>query len=467
MTLLDLFLTPVYLLVFYLIAYQIKPHVTDRNTAPYFIPGLTVKFVGALALGMIYQFYYGGGDTFNFYLDSTHIFDAFVSNPIKGFKLLFTSNKFDPEVYQWASRIYFWDDSSSRFVVKIAGLFSLFSFNSYAVIACFFATVSYSGLWNLYRTFYRMYPHLNKPVAYAVLFVPSVFFWGSGYMKDTITMAAVGWAVYSVYQLFILKRGVFFNAVILLAALYVLYSIKIYILLSLTPGLILWVFLRYTKDIRNTFFRYVLTPFMLVIAGALGFYAVQKIGESNARYSLEAMSETAEITARWLTQMGELQGGSVYSLGDYDYSTAGMIRKAIPAINVTLFRPYVWETRNPVMFLSALESLFMLLFTVYVVYKKGIQGFFRAISNDPFVLFCLIFAISFSFAVGISTYNFGSLVRYKIPMLPFYLMAMLAILHPQGRRVVVKRRRKVSSLETTENPASTVSRPRLPIAWRS
>ena len=49
--------------------------------------------------------------------------------------------------------------------------------------------------------------------------------------------------------------------------------------------------------------------------------------------------------------------------------------------------------------------------------------------NNPNVLFTLIFSIAFAFAVGVSTFNFGTLVRYKIPLLPFFLVALILILH--------------------------------------
>lgn len=463
----DLFLTPLYLVVFYALAYWIRPYVTDRYTAAYFIPGYTVKIIGALALGAVYQFYYAGGDTYVFYHDSTIINNVIQEDFLSGIKLLYTSNRFDSAILSYAGRLYHFNDPSTYFIIKLAAILSFFAFNSYAVIACMFATISYSGLWNLYRTFYRLYPHLYKPLAYAVLFIPSVFFWGSGYLKDSITLAAVGWAVYCFYLIFAKKQNVTKNVIILIAAFYVLYVVKIYILLCILPALIVWIFLLHTNHIKSSLFRYVLTPVIMVAAGVIAFFAIQKIGEGSHRYSLEGMAATAEETARWLAYLGELQGGSVYSLGDFDYSTAGMLRKAIPAINVTLFRPYLWEVRNPIMLLSALESLFMFLFTGYVVYKKGVKGFFKAIGKDPFVLFCLIFAVSFSFAVGISTYNFGSLVRYKIPMMPFYITALLAIRYPRGRRRVVKRRRKLDELDATENRSSTVSRPRLPIAFRN
>jgi hypothetical protein len=44
----DLFLTPIYLLLIYAAAYAIRPRVANHYTKKFFIPGLTVKVVGAL-----------------------------------------------------------------------------------------------------------------------------------------------------------------------------------------------------------------------------------------------------------------------------------------------------------------------------------------------------------------------------------------------------------------------------------
>lgn len=38
--------------------------------------------------------------------------------------------------------------------------------------------------------------------------------------------------------------------------------------------------------------------------------------------------------------------------------------------------------------------------------------------------FSLIFSLFFAFSVGISTSNFGSLVRYRIPVLPFFVACL-------------------------------------------
>jgi len=54
--------------------------------------------------------------------------------------------------------------------------------------------------------------------------------------------------------------------------------------------------------------------------------------------------------------------------------------------------------------------------------------------NDPTIQFCLIFSVIFAFAVGISSYNFGALSRYKIPCLPFYAVALVLIHYKNAPR---------------------------------
>lgn len=102
-----------------------------------------------------------------------------------------------------------------------------------------------------------------------------------------------------------------------------------------------------------------------------------------------------------------------------------MLKLAPAAINVSLFRPYLWEVKNPLMLLAAVESFCVLAFTLYVIWRKKFL-IFGALSN-PNVIFTLIFSISFAFAVGVSTFNFGTLVRYRVPVAPFFLTALIII----------------------------------------
>jgi hypothetical protein len=428
MELKDFFITPVTLAIIFAMAYYYRNRTTDNLIKKYFIPALAVKIIGAISVGLVYQFYYQGGDTFNFHMGSKQIYEAFWDSPVKAFQLIFADGEYKPSTLNYALKVHVYRDLPSYFVVRVAGIFDILTFHTYSATASLFALLSFTGMWALFKTFYRIYPRLHKEFAVAVLFVPSVFFWGSGILKDTLTIGALGWMTYAVYNIFFLRKKYVINVLIILFSAYVIYSIKIYILLCFLPGAILWIFITHYSKIKSIVTKVGLAPLVVVAVSVLSYYAVLKVGEDNKRYSLQNLSHTAEITAKWLTYVSHREGGSFYTLGDFDYSPVGMARKFIPGIWVTLFRPYVWEAKNPVMLLSALESMAIMLFTVYVfLVKPGFLKSARSILGNPFVMFCLVFSIAFAFAVGFSTYNFGSLVRYKIPMIPFFLSALFII----------------------------------------
>lgn len=125
--------------------------------------------------------------------------------------------------------------------------------------------------------------------------------------------------------------------------------------------------------------------------------------------------------------MSEVDKGSSYDLGEFAPNIGGMLTKLPAAVNVTLFRPYLWEASKVIVFLSAIEAFLFLFLTLKIIFVIGIKKVWSTINTDPTIQFCLIFSVIFAFAVGISSYNFGALSRYKIPCLPFYALALILI----------------------------------------
>jgi hypothetical protein len=439
----DLIVTPALLLVIAILAYIIRPRVTDSVTRVYFFPALGVKIFGALCVGFIYQFYYGGGDTFNYHTHgSRHVWEAFMDSPAKGLRLLINDGTNYSEVYRYASKIIFFTDPGSYAIVKIATVFDLLTFSTYSSTALLFTLVSFVGMWMFFLTFYEQYPQVHRWIAIASFFIPSVFFWGSGLLKDTITLGCLGAATYQVYRIFIKKHFGIKHVLLLAISLYGMYSIKIYILLTFLPAGIVWVFLANLDAIRSPVLKIMLAPFMISCAISLGYFAMVKASEDNTKYSLQNVAMTAKVTAYDIGFYTGRDAGSGYSLGELDGTFASMISLSPQAINVSLFRPYLWEAKNPLMLLSAVESFLLLCLSLYIVVKKNVR--LLSAINSPNILFALIFSIAFAFAVGVSTFNFGTLVRYKIPLLPFFLVALILILHHS------KRDKKLDVLETTE-----------------
>jgi hypothetical protein len=416
----DFVVTPIWLIIIYILAYVIRPYVADETNRRYFFPALTIKIIGALAVGFIYQFYYNGGDTYNYHTyGSRHIWEAIMDSP-DGFNLIFGGDV--TGLYQYYSRIPFYTDPGSYFIVRIAALFDIITFSSYSATAILFAVVSFVGMWLFFKAFYEQFPHLHKWIALSAFFIPSVFFWGSGLLKDTITLASVGAMTFALKRILIDNKLQLGSVLLFLIGAYFIFSTKKYILLCFLPAAIFWIYFSNLNRIRSLAVRILLVPFILLVVIGSGYWAVLKVSESDVRYSLSKIPETAKVTAYDIAFQTGRDAGSTYSLGELDGTFGNMISKTPQAINVALFRPYLWEVRNPLMALSALESFAILLFTLYVLIIRR-SVFFRMIT-DPNIIFCLVFCLTFAFAVGISTYNFGTLSRYRIPLLPFYVMAL-------------------------------------------
>ena len=333
-------------------------------------------------------------------------------------------------------------DTPSFFVARISFLFDLLTFSTYSATAVCFAIFAFIGSWLFFKAFYEEYPESHQAIAIAAFFIPSVFFWGSGILKDTVTLASVGIATYYTRKIFIAKHFTISGLVILMISLYVIFSVKKYILFCFIPAALLWVFSSRLARVQSVIAKLMLVPFVVVISLFSGYYSVIKVGEGDEKYAVDKLAKTAKITAYDIRYQTGREAGSGYELGELDGTIGSLIRLLPQAINASLFRPYLWEVKNPLMLLSALESLTLLVLTIYIGVRVR-RNLFNIVLR-PDILFCLTFSISFAFAVGVSTFNFGTLTRYKIPMLPFYLLALLLILENE------KSERKLAEFETTE-----------------
>ena len=430
MELKDLIIGPIFFVFILLVGRAVRSKFTDEVTKKYFLPALAIKMVGAVALGLVYFGYYGGmGDTVLYYEHGVvHMYDAFFDSPLIWLKLLLADGTYDESIWTYAQPMWYYSDDTSFFLIKIAGIFDVFTTHSYMGTALCMAGLSFTGLWAMFRAFYKLYPDIHKNIALGVFFMPSLFFWGSGLLKDTLTLCALGWAFYAVVNLIYFRKiSRLKMIVILFLGLYVIVSVKIYIALCFIPAMLLWVSLKSINNIKDSLLRKLAFPFYLTISLVIGYLALVQIGSINAQYSIDRIAYTAETTAWWIGFVSETEGGAYYSLGDLDFTPTGMLLKSPRAIWVSLFRPHPWEVRSPIMLLSAIESLFFLILTIRLFIKNGFYRVFKTIWKDPFLIGILTFSLLFAFAVGVTSQNFGTLARYKIPLMPFYMMLLFIV----------------------------------------
>jgi hypothetical protein len=205
-------------------------------------------------------------------------------------------------------------------------------------------------------------------------------------------------------------------------------SLKVYILVAYLPFFVLFLILRNVNLIKNVAVK-VLIVLVFFIGSILGFVKITNSIEGVlSKYASEGLSKGIKnYQVNYQNQSDYVE--SNFSLGvEFDGSVSSLAKMAPAAVIATLFRPFLWESKKLSTLLSSLESLALMLFTLYVIKKVGVFGFLRNIIKNPLVLYCFFYSLIFSLFVGATTLNFGTLVRYKIPGIPFYIISLFLIL---------------------------------------
>lgn len=431
---------PVYLLIIYLVANRIKQsRIKDNPVYKFYVWGLFAKIFGGIGIVLVYMYYWSGGDTTGYYESACALKNLLISSPADWFVNEFGANT--NEHYSLFSLStgyplnYMYFDPKTYMVIRLVNPLMFFTFNSFLLTTILLDWVVYTGIWRLYLVFSNHYPNRKNLFAFAILFVPSVLFWGSGILKDSITLSCTGWVVYCIHKVIVKKERKLRYPIILIINLIIIVSIKPYIIFALFPGSLMWIFSNRIAAIKNTAFKLIVIPIILVLSVGGGYYAMSLFGEDTmGKYSVNNLASTLIVTQNDLKQ--SYYHGHSFDIGLTDASPLGLLKKSPVALIAGLYRPFLWESGNIVMLMSGLENTLILILTITSILRTNIVDFFRKLLREPILFFSLSFSIFFAFSVGISTANFGALVRFKIAYLPFFLCSLFILIKRKDDQVI-------------------------------
>ncbi len=421
-----------YLILIFLISHYIKNRNIEKNPAyKFYVYGLFGSIVGAIGLCLVYTLYYPGGDTTAYYISSEAMVNLFFVDVQAFFRLMAGNIGIENLSYFTAQTGYpdYLHDSAAFLVIRITTVFTFLGFKNYFTTSILFAWVFYIGFWKLFLLFSHFYKNLTNKMVFPLLFFPSVLFWGSGILKDTITLSLMSWFLYSAYFGIVQKKSTIPNIIIASVSIYFMIQIKPYIIVALVPAIAIWAAWYYIKRIDNRVLKYIVAPIILAFFLFLGISGMSLFSESLGAYgSVEGIIQKAIITYEDHLRH-EQYGQHFYSLGEFDGTISNFLSKTPMAVLAGLFRPFIWESGTVFILASAIENFLLLAFVLYIFLIRGPVKFFRTVTNEPFIVFSLLFAFIFAFAVGISSANFGALVRLKIPLIPFFVTAFVIIFY--------------------------------------
>lgn len=390
----------------------------------YYLPGFFVKVFGGTAFTAIYIFHYNGiGDTFLYHSGAKILVDAFFDSPIDYVRLLLSSaGEIPSDLTKYSNNIFYSNTAEEWFMVKLISPFTLISFKSYLVTTLLISVVSFYGSWKLFLVFNDFLPS-SKNIAFGAAFlIPSTAFWGSGIVKDTLTMVGINMMIYALY--FGLRQKINYKLLFLsLIWAYVILNLKAYILISFLPSfIVIWYYFLQSRT-SNKAVKVFLSPLLILLLGVISFVGFQNLSSISNKYNQENIKKKLVGFHTWHATIGE----SAYSLGEIEYTPTGVAKKIPISLATTFFKPFVWEAKNPVILMSAVESLFVLILFLTVSIKSKLH--YAKYIDSRFFSSLIIFILLFGFIVGFTSYNYGALSRYKLPIMPLFVFIMLVILN--------------------------------------
>lgn len=436
----DVILGPLFLLITYFIANILKSKLTDGDIEKkWFLRVFFFKAFAVTFFAFIYQFYYGAsGDTFGFFYWSRKLALFMVQEPIKALSLEFTNNISIFYEFKYSYYVSSYDymlkyGSREVTLIKLIAPLNIICLGSYMALSYIISLFVFISNWLLYKVFASYYPNFKKGLIFSITLIPSASFWGSGILKDSIVFAGICLLVYALHQLFIKRKRLIQNIILLLVSAWIVFSIRSFAVLSLLPAIVLWLFFTFNSKIKQKSVRLVLTPLVLLLSVATILGLLVSLSNSLGRFSIDNLDRTVKDFQGWHQVASE--DGSGYTLNTDNSSMFGMLKSLPEAVNVTYFRPYLWEAHGIVVLFSAVESLFVFTFFLYAfIIKAKIIGAFRLILSEPLIMLCLVFAIIYGFMVGFTSFNFGALSRYKVPGMPFFVTMIYLIYALSSRK---------------------------------
>jgi hypothetical protein len=288
-----------------------------------------------------------------------------------------------------------------------------------------FAMLSLCGKLAMYRVFRaNVAPTFRWPVAIATLFVPSFVFWSSGLIKEAVAVAGFGWALYGIHLAISEGRGVPAWLLMGFGAVPIL-LIKPYIMFPLVLAGGSWYY--WARSLKRGRLR--IRPAALAVAAGLGLGGIVLLGQHFPEYA----PETFSVHSYELQQIGRgLRGGSNYALSaEMPTTLTAQLVYAPAALLTSLFRPLIFEARGLLMLANALETTVLTLLFARILFMRNLGSVRRQIMDDPFLVFCVVFVISFGIAVGLTSTNLGTLSRYRSPILPFFATLLFVLQRPR------------------------------------
>ncbi len=379
-----------------------------------------LKFICSVFLWAIYTYYYtdrSTADLYKYFDDSLYLFDAIKTKPADFFKMLFglDSNEayFREHYYdhmqhwyrEW-QRPYFNDN---RTMIRFNALVRIFSFGNIHIHNLVSAFLSFTGLTAFYKVF-KQFIEKKVWLAIGIFLLPSILFWASGILKESLLIFGLGWFIYSWDKL--MQKQYRFGLVFLFSTLLLMY-LKTYIILIFAPLLLAYLLAK-TKIFSKVWISYALV---------LGAIFIGSLGVRTLDRNYDIYRNIYKKQEDFIRLAKDLNSGSLLDVKPLQPTFKSFVSSFPEALTNSFFMRWPWQSKSIFEWMANLENGVLIALFIFACVKR------RNIKNQlNRILFCGLFVFFLYLLIGYTTPVLGAIVRYRVPALPFWLVFCLILI---------------------------------------
>jgi hypothetical protein len=345
------------------------------------------RLSAGILLGLFYQYYYNGqGDTFVFFEDAIQF--------VKGNFGEVTS-----------------EPRSLFFIYVVAGINQLTG-NNYWITSLWFSLFVFLSSYRLVVQLDHFYPALRMPARAALLFLPSVLFWSSGVIKESLAFGAVIILVFYFVGFINSERITAKSVVEIALALILLLNLKYYWAAVLLPSMITALIVKK------------ISPSKFLAVWYAGVFILLCLAVSFTHPNFYLSRFLSVIVDNNHTYAGE----NIIHYYDLSPGLLSILINSPLALFSGLFRPLLEFSSMPAI-LASLENVTILSLFIWKIIFASRP--YRLRSGEPgrnrvIVIAVLTYIIVLCIFLALSTPNLGTLSRYRVGFLSFFVLLILA-----------------------------------------
>ena len=329
-------------------------------------------------------------------------------------------------------------NKSNLMVAKFASLPILF-LDSYIFTTVLFGLLGFMGSWKIYKTAIQYYPNCHKYLAYGILFFPSCILWSSGIGKDAICLFGLGLLTRSFDFLFIRKRRRMRSLLILVLSSVLILLTKSYILYFFSIAFLFYFFINKFQKIRDVSLKVVLLPVILLTVIGIGYFSLDALTvlSGGDKFAINNVLDNVATHQKYSKENTAVGNNTKFDLGVFEPNLISLLTTLPKAIFAALFRPFLFESFHPLMLFLGIENFVTLILTIIIFFRFGFGKLRKFLALNSYLAFCLFVAVLFGGFIAISTNNFGSVSRYRLPCMPFFA-TLLAVLYYNSKKRILR-----------------------------